>query len=371
MAGTGSAKRKVEEGNLGRLVMDDLRTTKLPRAYSQEIRDLYQFYLDDERRTRLAGMGRLRRAFSLLGWLFKSLLLKLSPPRRLLLLIALIFTILGPSSIGVPDAFRIGVDLRPWAIVILLIVLMLELKDKLLARDEIEIARQVQLALLPEQHPTPPGWRVWSYSRPANDVGGDLVDYIELDGFRQGVLLGDVAGKGLGAALLTAKLQATLRALMPHVASLDELGERLNTILYRDGLDNRFATLFYAELEHHSGQVRYLNAGHNPAFVVGPDRMVQLTASSLPLGMMDTTNYQECSIDLEPGEVLLAYSDGLTEAMNLEGEEFGATRLEARLREMPSLDPEQIGRRLLEKVDEFLGEARVTDDLSLIVVTRI
>lgn len=369
MAGTGSAKRRSDEDNLGRLMIDDLRTTKLPRAYSQEIRDLYQFYFDDERRARLAGMGRLRRAFALLGWLFKSLLLKLSPPRRLLLVIALIFTILGPSSIGVPD-FRIGLDLRPWAVVILLVVLMLELKDKLLARDEIEIARQVQLALLPERHPTPPGWQVWSYSRPANDVGGDLVDYIELDGFRQGVLLGDVAGKGLGAALLTAKLQATLRALMPHVASLDELGERLNTILFRDGLDNRFATLFYAELEHHSGQVRYLNAGHNPALVVGPDRVEHLTASSLPLGMMEATDYRECSIELAPGEVLLAYSDGLTEAMNLEGEEFGAERLEARLREMPALDPEQIGRRLLKTVDAFLGEARVTDDLSLIVVTR-
>ena len=100
--------------------------------------------------------------------------------------------------------WSLGLDLRPWGGLLFLIILMLELKDKLVAKDEIQIARQVQIALLPHENPEIPGWSVWCYSRPANDVGGDLVDYLELDGFRHGVVLGDVAGKGLGAALLSA-----------------------------------------------------------------------------------------------------------------------------------------------------------------------
>ncbi|NIW38233.1 MAG: SpoIIE family protein phosphatase, partial [Gemmatimonadetes bacterium] len=318
--------------------MDDLRATRFKRDYLRELSDLYYFYLDDERRAKLASMGRLQRAFLLLGWILKSLYLKLSPPRRILLLIAAVLGILGPTSVGFPMLGRqVSADLRPWGFFILLIVLMLELKDKLLARDEIEIARQVQLDLLPRKHPPLPGWSVWSFSRPANDVGGDLVDYIELDGFRHGVVLGDVAGKGLGAALLSAKLQATIRALVPDAVSLEDLGTRVNTIFYRDGLDNRYATLFYAELEYHSDPMRYLNAGHNPAFVIRTDGVNELRASSFPVGMMEEVSYEEGSVELETGDMLLAYSDGLTEATNLQGEEYGVERVRELLPQLRAL----------------------------------
>jgi len=286
-----------------------------------------------------------------------------------MLLLALVFTIMGETSFALMGwGFR--ADFRPWAVVLLVIVLMLELKDKLVARDEIQIAREVQLALLPRDNPVLPGWSVWCYSRPANDVGGDLVDYIELDGFRHGVLLGDVAGKGLGAALLSAKLQATLRALVPEAASLDDLGHRTNAIFNRDGIANRFATLFYAELEYHSGQMRYLNAGHNPAYVIRRDDVLKLSASSWPIGMLPEASYDECTLEFDPGDLLLVYSDGLTEAQNAAGEEFGEQRVEDLLREMRDLDPDQVGGRILREVDRFLGEERASDDLSLVVVVK-
>ena len=225
--------------------MEDLRSTRW-RRYVREFQDLYSFYVDDERKAELASMGRIRRAVTVLFWILKSLLMKLSPVRRVMLLVALIFFFLiGYKSITLGTLPPLKLNMAPWGFALLLIVLMLELRDKLLARDEIAVARQVQLALFPSEHPEVPGWSVWSVSRPANDVGGDLVDYIELDGFRHGILLGDVAGKGLGAALLTAKLQATLRALVPDVTSLDDLGTRVNDIFHRDGLDNRYATLFF------------------------------------------------------------------------------------------------------------------------------
>jgi hypothetical protein len=365
-AKTSSSRDK--DPSLHQVVMEDLRRTRWDREF-RELQDLYYFYLDDERRAELASMGRLRRAVSVLFWILKSLLMKLSPARRVLLLISLLLGVIGWKAFRF-STFVMDFDLRPWGFVLLLLVLMLELRDKLLARDEIEIARQVQLALLPHEHPDVPGWSVWSVSRPANDVGGDLVDYIELDGFRHGILLGDVAGKGLGAALLTAKLQATLRALVPDAASLDDLGARVNDIFHRDGLDNRFATLFFAELEHNSGQLRYLNAGHNPAFVIRADRLERLSASSYPLGMLGSASYEEGALRLEPGDVMLAYSDGLTEANNTEGEEFGVERLELLLPQMRDLAPREIGARILADVDRFLGDARLTDDLSLAIIVK-
>lgn len=353
------------EPSLHRTLLDDLRRMHIRRDYVDELRRLYLFYLDDERRAELARMSRVGRAFSMVAWLLKSLFLKLSPARRLVLLAAFVMTVLGVTEWGPAT-----IDWRPTAFFLLLIVLMLELRDKLLVRDEIEIARQVQLALLPREHPRIPGWAVWSYSRPANDVGGDLVDYIELGGFRHGIVLGDVAGKGLGAALLSAKLQATMRALVPEAPSLADLGHRVNAILCRDGLENRFATLLFVELEHHAGALRYLNAGHNPPMVIHRDRVSKLHASSFPLGMLADASYAEGSLVLEEGEWLLAYSDGLTEATNAAEEEFGIERLEALIPRLRSLAPEAVGRRVLKEVDRFVGELRPADDLSLVVITR-
>jgi len=362
-------RQQAETHGLGHVVWRDLRAAR-PGAYLGELRELYNFYLDEESRTRLAGMGRIRRAVALLGWVAKSLLLKLSPARRIMLLVAVVLTILVGHT-----AFRVGgwgvdANLAPWGFLLLVLVLMLELKDKLLVRDEIEVARQVQLMLLPRDTPTIPGWSAWSYSRPANDVGGDLVDYIELDGFRHGVVLGDVAGKGLGAALLSSKLQATLRALAPEAASLDDLAARVNAILLRDGLDNRYATLFYIELEHDSGQARYLNAGHNPAFVIRRDRTEMLGASSFPLGMLPGSGYKECGLSLESGDLMLIYSDGLTEAETEGGEQFGMERLDKLISRLRNEQPRVIGKRILQEVDRFLGPARPTDDLSIVVLEK-
>ena len=361
------------DSSLGQVVMDDLRRTRFQNVYKQELRELYRFYLDEESRAKLSGMGRIPRAFWILGWLFKSLLLKLSPGRRLALMVSLVLAVLGPTTVALFGRV-IAADLRPWGFVLLLVVLMLELKDKLVARDEIEVARSVQLALLPQRQPEIPGWEVWTYTRPANDVGGDLVDYVEASENRHGVALGDVAGKGLGAALLSAKLQATLRALAPECPALDELGERLNLILNRDGLENRFATLFYAELHGERGFVRVLNAGHNPAYLVrnggSSDEIQPIEASSLPLGMMPHTRYREGAVELGSGDALIAYSDGLTEATNAEDEEYGPERLKQLLcaSRHEDLAPHELGLRVLTEVEKFTGGLRYGDDLSLVVI---
>ena len=136
----------------------------------------------------------------------------------------------------------------------------------------------MQLALLPTERPAVPGWDVWLYTRPANDVGGDPVDHLPLEDGRHAVVLGDVAGKALPAALLSVKLQATIRALAPHFTNLGDFGAELNRILHRDGSPARFASLVYARLPADTGLVTLLNAGHMPPLHAA------IGATTLPTG---------------------------------------------------------------------------------------
>ncbi len=349
----------------------DVRAREIPGGVGRDLKSLYEFYLSEEEKTRLSDTGRIRRFFKMLAGILRNLLLRLSPVRRVLLVTAIICFLLGRVSIGLVGDAHVGANLRPWGFLLIVFVLMLELKDKLLVRDEIEVARQVQLALLPTRYPRIDGWAIWGHTRPANDVGGDLVDHVGLNGRAHAVALGDVAGKGLGAALLMAKLQATFRALAPGCESLADLGARLNAILHRDGLDNRFATFVCARLEPGAPRIRYLNAGHNPPFVARADRIDALPPSGRPLGMLAGTTYNEGSVDMEPGDLLLAYSDGLVEARGALEEEFGVDRIRRLLPELRDVTVESAGRRILEEVERHIAGRRPHDDLSIILIQHL
>ncbi len=353
---------------IGKLVFEEVRKGKLIEGYRRDLGDIYRFYLSDEQREKLASMGPLKRFFWIAGWLTRNLLRRLSPSRRLLLVLAGVLFV-SRVTIERPD-FHLDLDTSRLAFLPVLLVLMLELKDKLLARDEIEVARQVQLSLLPKSHPAIEGWEIWSATTPANDVGGDLIDYLEGAGGRTGVALGDVAGKGMGAALLCAKLQATLRALAPTAADLQTLGGALNGVLERSGLDNRYATLFYAEVAAGSSDVRYLNAGHNPALLVRDGRVEPLLASSLPLGMLPGIAYAQGAVSLAPGDVIVLYSDGITEAQNAAGEEFGLARLTDAVRTTAALAAEAAARGIVASARRFVDGERPQDDQSILVIRR-
>jgi sigma-B regulation protein RsbU (phosphoserine phosphatase) len=351
-------------------VLADLRQADVPRSLRRDLRDLVRFYLDDDQRARLAGMGRIRRFFLRLAWILRAMLLRLSPARRLAVVLALAFALLADTRFTY-GTLVLRVDLRWWGFILLLVVLMLELKDKLLARDEIELARQVQLALLPREAPRLRGWEIWLYTRPANDVGGDLVDAIEVVPGRLGLVLGDVAGKGLAAALLASKLQATLRAVAADVPPLDELAARVNRIMTRDGIPNRFATLFQLDLAADGAGIRWVNAGHLPPFVVREGGVEQLPPGGLPFGIDAAAAYEEQVIDLGPDDLLLVFSDGLTEARRPDDAMFGEGPLQALAPRLAGLGAEAAGRRLVEEVDRFLVDRRVEDDLSLVILRRL
>jgi hypothetical protein len=332
--------------------------------------ELKEFYLTPEHRQRLAGMGTIRRGLWLAGWLLKSLFLKLTPLRRFIFLVALVLLFSSPKLVTTGNGTNVGADGSMFGAFLLVCLVLLELKDKLLARHELEAGRSVQRALMPDRCPSLAGWDVWLYTRPANDVGGDLVDCLELGPGRVAFTLADVAGKALPAALLMAKVQSTLRALATDAPSLGSLAAKTNDILCRDGLANRFATLLYFELRDNDGAVGLVNGGHMPPVLVSPGGYHELQRGNMALGMMPGAVYLEQHQDVQPGEMLIGYSDGLTEALNAAGEFYGDDRLRAVFAGLASHSAKRAGERILESVDAFIGTTRPYDDLSLIILKR-
>jgi len=354
-----------------RTVFVDFQQRGARRVVGDSVASLESFYLPEEDRQRLVSMRPVRRFFVRSWWLLKGLLLKLTPARRVMLAAALWFLIVGGPRFRVnSERFNVDVRFPYFSSVLLLGVLMLELKDKLVARDELEAGRKVQLALMPEEAPAIPGWEVWLYTRPANDVGGDLVDHLQIDERHHAIALGDVAGKALPAALLSVKLQATLRALAPRFDGLAELGGAVNNILHRDGLPTRFASLVYLLLTPESGRIRVLNAGHMPPLLVRNGSISAMERGSMVLGIMHDAPFAEQAIDLADGDTLVVYSDGVTEAMNEKGDFFGDERLYDTVSTVASGRPEDMGGRILTAVKGFIGDAVPNDDLSLVVLKR-
>jgi sigma-B regulation protein RsbU (phosphoserine phosphatase) len=358
------------EPKIGSVLLGDLRQGDFIGTVRRDFKELKGFMLTEERQKRLKEMGRVKRGVFISLWLMKALILKLTPARRLLLLISILLVWLSTSIGYEGHNLHLRTDTAIAGAVVLLFVLMLELKDKLVAQKELEAGRAVQEALMPERSPHVPGWSLWLFTRSANEVGGDLVDFMRINSNRFGVALGDVAGKGLRAALLMAKLQATLRALVPDVVSLGELGTKLNQIFSRDSIPTIFASLAYLEVKSDSGLVRVLNAGHFPPLIVRGARVEKMERGGAALGILHTATFVEQTIDLEKGDSLVVYSDGLTEARNERGDYFGEQRLLALLSQLTGLQTAQLGERLIAEVDSFMGEARANDDLSVALLRR-
>ncbi len=363
------ARSGKREHILRETIVNDFRKGEIGESLRRDFKELYRFYIDPDTQKRLENYPRVRRFIHVSWYLLRSLILRLTPARRFLLLLSIIFFFWGSTSWNAGN-YSVTIDASPLSYLLILLVLMLELKDKLLAHDELRIGRTVQKALLPEENPTLSGWSVWMFTRPANDVGGDLVDYINLENRKLGLALGDVAGKGLGAALLMSKLQSTLRAIAPEYESLSELGTRINLIFCRDSLPSKFATLVYFELTENSGKIRLLNAGHLPPLVLRNGQVEELPHGAPALGLLKTSRFEEIEVELAPGDMFVAYSDGVTEARNERDQFYGDQRLKAVLGKSAGISPDRVGEKILAEVDAFVGEAPPSDDLSLVLVKR-
>jgi phosphoserine phosphatase RsbU/P len=350
-----------KSARLAQSMFRDFQESDLPQTLRQDLRETYHFYLDKDTREELSAMHPVKRWIASTWHLVKGLFLKLTPVRRLILLVGLFLAADGAG--GDTGNLLLG-------FLSLLFILGLELKDKLLAKDELEAGRAVQSALMPERQPAFHGWDTWLYTAPANDVGGDLVDCQLVADGRFSVSLGDVSGKGLAAALFMAKLQATVRAIAPSIHSLAELGARVNEIFCRDGIAGRFASMVYAEVSDTDGTIRLLNAGHMPPLVVRASELHEMEKGGPAVGLSSSARYKEYEVELEPHDLFVIVSDGVTEARDAGGAFFGDDRLSRLLRSAHGRSAQEVGEHILRAVSDFVGTARPSDDLSVAILAR-
>jgi serine phosphatase RsbU (regulator of sigma subunit) len=253
--------------------------------------------------------------------------------------------------------------------------LLREKADHERLEHEMAIAAEVQKHMLPEGFPTIPGLEGAARCVMAKQVGGDLYDFIPVGTNRLAILLGDVSGKGVSAALVMSNVVSAARSLLsgsdtPGPAALLT---RLNRILHRTTSAETFVTLFYAEYDLRTGNLRYANAGHDWPFILSPEGevLMELEASGLMLGALGDTVLEEREVVLAPGQVLVAYSDGLVDTINQDDEPFGVHRVRDAIRVHLEEPVGQMVDALVSRLQEFRGDAEEVDDVTMVVVRRV
>ena len=239
-------------------------------------------------------------------------------------------------------------------------------------RKDLEGAKDVQQAFFPPQSFSIPCLSCETFYQPARGIGGDYYDFLSLPEGRWGIAIGDVSGKGIGAALLMANLQASLRAQALHThLELSTLIGDVNRLVYESSPTQYFASLFYAEYEPATRVLNYVNAGHNPPIVVRPGKecaLFQLAAEGMPVGIFAEARFETSRFQLRIGDILVAYTDGITEAANAAGEQWGLERLERLLRSCGGMTSGEIVTRVLEAVSDFAEGEPQRDDVTLVVM---
>jgi sigma-B regulation protein RsbU (phosphoserine phosphatase) len=247
--------------------------------------------------------------------------------------------------------------------------LLEESLEKRRMEQDMQVAAEIQRGLLPDGAPEVPGYGVTGINQPCRTVGGDYYDF-GLEGEKLLLALGDVSGKGTGAALLMTVLRAAVRAHW-GLPDLAEAAGRINRTVFENTPPGKYITFFFARLEPAAGRLSYVNAGHNPPLLLRADgRMEKLQEGGMALGFFDTVSYDLGRTELQPGDALVIYSDGVTETWNAAGDEWGEEGLSRALSAAGGLDAASLQERLLEEVEAFEEGAKATDDRTLVVLAR-
>jgi len=230
-------------------------------------------------------------------------------------------------------------------------------------------AREIQMSLVPSRPLRVGPWEIDGRVIPAREVGGDYFDYFPLDQGRFGVTIADVSGKGLGAALLMSNVQASLRAFCDGGLEISDALGRVNRNLARHISPGKFITLFYGEVDTSRGRLRYSNAGHNYPLIRRQDgTLEELGVGGIMLGPLEDARYEQAEVGFAPGDGLLLYSDGISEAFDGRGGQFGEDRLQETWRGSAELPPRKVLDRLIGAVERFRGSAAQSDDITALVV---
>ncbi|HYO11917.1 MAG TPA: PP2C family protein-serine/threonine phosphatase [Thermoanaerobaculia bacterium] len=310
---------------------------------------------------------------------FLGLSYKLSPPRRLLFaisLFALLLALFGDASFSWSNGTRsFSLDTSPfWTLVSvggLVFLLALELVDRVRVRDELEVARELQEDLLPQTLPTVPGYLFAHSYRTANEVGGDYHDVAVLPDGRLALTIGDASGHGMAAGLVMAIANATLKTAMDLDPSPERVLALLNRTLCRTGTNRTFMSVFYAVLTPETGELEYVCAGHPFPLIRRADgTLEELGCGGFPLGLREPLPVARHTVTLQPGDLLLLYTDGLAEAVGATAKEaFGYERIQAVLEIGGS--PQSVHDQMFRTFDRHAAGEPLRDDLTLLVIARL
>ena len=362
-----------------RRVTEGLEVSQLWSQFETEARTSYRLYSKDVEAKTPDGLTRRGRRLHVIKEFFWAVFEKLTPARRVLLLLALILLVIPHAAIQYTgDSGQVQViefDLHFWAALLLLLLLMLEIADRVVMKRDLQIAREIQTWLLPGAPPQIPGLSVAYATRPANTVAGDYYDVFPRPGRtseenRVVLAVADVAGKSIPAAMLMATFQASLKTLSTAHVALPELAANVNRYACGNSQGGlRFTTAFLAEYDPIHRTLDYINAGHNtPILRRASGEIERLDVGGLPFGILPETKYDSATVTLAPGDWLVIFTDGLVEAENAHQDDYGEARLLAAIESGKSVEPAEMLKRLMAEVDLFVGNTPQHDDVTCLLL---
>src|SRR5271165_2085427 len=369
----------VRAHNFWRRVTEGMEISQLWSQFETEARASYRLYSRDVEARTPEGLTRRGRNLHIIKEFFWSVFEKLSPARRVLLLAALVLLVIPHSGFSYTGesgkVYAIEFDLHFWAGLLLLVLLILEIGDRVVMKRDLQIAREIQTWLLPGAPPQIPGLTLTYATRPANTVAGDYYDVFPRPGKtpeenRIVFAVADVAGKSIPAAMLMATFQASLKTLSTAQVPLTELASNMNKYACSNSQGGlRFTTAVLSEYDAASRTFYYINAGHNnPILRRASGQIERLDVGGLPFGIMPESKYEAATVTLAPGDWLIVFTDGLVEAENTYQQEYGEARLLAELEAGKASTPAEMLKRLMSAVYLFVGNTPQHDDVTCMLL---
>ena len=363
-------------------VTEGLQVSQLWSQFETEARASYQLYSKDVAAKTPDNLTRGGRRLHVVKEFFWAVFEKLTPARRVVLLAALILLFI--PHVGINDegpggrVTGVEFDLHFWAGLLLLILLILEIADRVVMKRDLQIAREIQTWLLPGTPPQIPGVTLAYATRPANTVAGDYYDVFPRPGKtieenRVVLAVADVAGKSIPAAMLMATFQASLKTLSTAQVALPELAANMNRYACTNSQGGlRFTTAFLSEYDPVQRTLDYINAGHNnPILRRAGGQIERLDVGGLPFGIQPEVQYPTARVTLAPGDWLIIFTDGLVEAINARQDEYGEERVLAVLEAGKSGSPADLLKRLMAELDVFVGTTPQHDDVTCLLLKAV
>ena len=345
------------------LYTSDLSYQEIERLVKREASEVYEFFKADVPKPDPA-KGKFARGFIFARSLFNAFILKLTPARRIFYFVALFFFVVGYYQ---PAPFYTFTSF-----LILNLLLAFELADKLSAKGELDVARKIQFDLIPRQSPTVEGYDIATYYEPAREVGGDYFDVIETPD-RTFVIVGDISGKGMAAALYMVRVQSIIYMLIDSYSDVKDILINLKKYFSKNLRREFFLTLTVASIEK-DGTINLSRAGHPPSyhFINDTNEFIQLCPAGLGIGLNDKGIFEKTlgvnSFKPASNDIVILYSDGLTEAMNYYKEQFGAENLKRIISQNSKKSCNEIKDAILNAITLFRGPAVQNDDLTMVVL---